>query len=436
VVLPSDERAAVSAERLSTAEAAARLGVKPETLYAYVSRGVIERQREPGGVSTYASRDIEKLARAGRRTKSLPPLVFPSALTRIADGRLSYRGADAVAAALDHRFEEVAEWLWTARWPDHTSWPFDSDALDEVLAAQSPIPAQSLPLDRFRIITAVAGAGDPVRHDTDPAVVVPTARRLLRLLAHGLPRADGREARRAEPARSMAEVLWTRLTRLPRTPERIDLLDAALGLLADHELASSTLAVRMAAMVRADVYEVVGAGLNVIGGLRHGGASLAIEAALRDAARFGVRRALDGRVGDGGRLDGFGHPLYPDGDPRARALLDRLPAIDAPGDRLETVDAVLDAMAARGAAAPNVDVALAAVSFCADMAPGSGEAVFALARCAGWIAHALEQYEQPTFMRARVDYVGPKPGGPPRSAPPETGRTPPPGTRPSTRPST
>jgi citrate synthase len=400
----------VTSDRLTTAEAAARLGVKSETLYAYVSRGVIDRVRDPGGVSTYAARDIERLARAGRRTRNLPPLVFPSALTRIADGHLSYRGADAVAAATSHRFEEVAEWLWTGRWPDHTSWPFDGAALDQVLAAQAPIRETSLPIDRFRIITAVAGAGDPVRHDSDPDVVVPTARRLLRLLAHGLPRADGREARRAEPARSMAEVLWTRLTRLPRNPARIDLLDAALGLLADHELASSTLAVRMAAMVRADVYEVIGAGLNVIGGLRHGGASLAIEAALHDAARFGVARALRGRVGDGGRLEGFGHPLYPDGDPRARALLDRLPTMDPPGDRLATVDAVLEAMGARGAAAPNVDVALAAVSFCADMAPGSGEAVFALARCAGWIAHALEQYEQPTFMRARVDYVGPRPG--------------------------
>jgi len=404
----------MSATRITTAEAAARLGVKPETLYAYVSRGLIERHRDPGGVSTYAPRDIERLARAGRRTRNLPPLVFPSSLTLIADGSMTYRGADAVAAAIDHRFEEVAEWLWTGTWPDQTSWPFDGVALDHVLAAQASIPDHSLPLDRFRIITAVAGASDAIRHDNRPEVVVPTARRLLRLLAHGLPRADGREARRAEPTRTMAEVLWTRLTRLPRTPARIDLLDAGLGLLADHELASSTLAVRMAAMVRADVYEVIGAGLNVIGGTRHGGASLAIEATLRDAARFGAARAIDGRARDGRTLDGFGHPLYPDGDPRARALLDRLAGLDPPGDRLATVDAVLALMAARGAEPPNVDVALAAISFCADMAAGSGEAVFALARTAGWIAHALEQYDQPTFMRARVDYIGPVPG-PPRS---------------------
>ena len=103
----------VDPRRLTTAEAAERLGVKPETLYAYVSRGLIERHRDPGGVSTYLPRDVERLARAGRRTKALPPVVFPSGLTLIADGRFSYRGVDAVAAATEHGFEEVAEWLWT-----------------------------------------------------------------------------------------------------------------------------------------------------------------------------------------------------------------------------------------------------------------------------------------------------------------------------------
>lgn len=408
---PSDGPHPMSTERLTTAEAAERLGVKPETLYAYVSRGLIERQHEPGGVSTYALRDIERLARAGRRTRHLPPVVFPSALTLIADGACTYRGVDAVAASLGHRFEEVAEWLWTGEWPAQTRWPFDTTGLDHVLAAQQTIPATCLPLHRFRVITAVAGAVDPVRHDNRPEVVVPTARRLLRLLAHGLPRADGREARRAEPARTMAEVLWTRLTKLPRNPARIAALDAALGLLADHELASSTFAVRMAAMVRADVYEVIGAGLNVIGGLRHAGAALGIEAMLHDAARIGVTRTMHDRVGESNHLAGFGHDLYPAGDPRARALLERLADLDPPGDQLTTVEQMLAAATDRGLPAPNVDVALAALTFCADMRPGSGEAIFALARTAGWIAHALEQYDQPTFIRGRVDYTGPPPGG-------------------------
>lgn len=396
--------------RLTTAEAAARLGVKPETLYAYVSRGLIERHRGPDG-STYDEREVERLAQAGRRTKQLPTLVFPSSLTLIEDGACWYRGVEVREAAATRRFEEVAEWLWRGRWPTEVRWPIDPRSLDEVLLAQSGLDARAFPLDRYRIIAARAAAADSHRHDTTPDAVTFTARRLLRLLVHGLPRADGREARRAEPARSVAEVLWTRLTAMPRTPERIAVLDAALVLLADHELASSTLAARMAAMVRADTYEVVGAGLNVIGGTRHGGASVQIEAALHDAARIGIGRALDGRLRGGGRLHGFGHPLYPDGDPRAQALFDRLDDLDAPQERRAVVDDLLQAME-RGSDGqpPNVDAALAALSFLADMRPGAGEAIFALARTAGWIAHALEQYDRPTFVRGRVDYLGPRPG--------------------------
>ncbi|MCB0978616.1 MAG: helix-turn-helix domain-containing protein [Acidimicrobiales bacterium] len=407
---------------MTTTEAAERLGVKPETLYAYVSRGLIEPRRVPGGVSTFAARDVERLARSGRRSRALPPLVFPSALTRIADGRVTYRGLDAVEAASTHTFEQVAEWLWIGDWQERPSWPVDLVALDRAVAAQQPMPTESLPIDRFRVIAAVVGAEHGTGRQAD---VLTDARRLIRLMAHGLPRADRRAARRAEPARSVAEVLWTRLTRLPRNPHRVAVLDLALGLLADHELASSTLAARLAAMVRARVPDVVGAGLNVLAGVRHGGASVPIEALLRDAVRVGAEDALTDRLGpprDNGSaaaprrvarsgeaagIEGFGHELYPRGDPRAVALIDRLEDLDAPGDRLAVVRGVLAVAAHRGLPPPTVDLALAAVAFCADMPPGSGEAVFALARAAGWIAHAIEQYGQPTFMRARVDYIGP-----------------------------
>lgn len=395
--------------RLTTAEAAARLGVKPETLYAYVSRGQIERQRTPGGASTFAARDVERLVRTGRRSRSLPALVFPSALTLIADGRYSYRGVDAVDASRSHRFEEVAEWLWTGEWPDEVGWPFDAGTLDDVLAAQAAASVECLPLDRLRIIVAVAAAADPARHRTEPEVVVATARRLLRLMVHGLPRADGRAARRVEPARSMATVLWTRLTTVPRSPARIALLDTALGLMTDHELASSTLAARTAAMVRADSYEIVGAGLNVCAGLRHGGVSLGVEALFHEAARAGVDRTLAAHLDRDGRIPGFGHPLYPEGDPRAPALLDRLDDLDVPPALVAIIRAVIDGAVARTGLAPNVDAGLAALSVASRMASGAGEAIFAVARTAGWIAHALEQYDSPTFMRTRVDYVGPPP---------------------------
>lgn len=396
-------------QRLTTAEAAERLGVKPETLYAYVSRGTIERHRQPGGPSTFAERDVERLARTGRRTRAVPPLVFPSALTLIADGRYSYRGIDAAQASATRSFEEVAEWLWVGTWPESVAWPFDTNALDDVLAAQAAVRSGALPLDRLRIVASVAAAADDHRHGTDPTVVVPAARRLMRLLVHGLPRVDGRAARRVEPTRTMAEVLWTRLTTQRRSATRVAVLDTALGLMADHELASSTVAARAAAMVRADVYGVVGAGLNVVSGTRHGGASLRLEALLHDVVRTGSLRPVTAALEQPGTVGGFGHPLYVDGDPRAPVLLDRLGELDAPDDRTTLVRDTIALLVEQTGRAPNVDAALAAVSVTADMVPGAAEAVFAVARCAGWIAHAMEQYDSPTFMRTRVDYTGPPP---------------------------
>jgi len=221
-----------------------------------------------------------------------------------------------------------------------------------------------------------------------------------------VPLARGR--RRAPHGRdqSIAEALWRRLSPLPASDARVAALDAALVLLADHELATSTLAVRSAAMVRADTYEVVGTGLNVIGGSRHGGVSLGLESLLRDAAAVGAPRAVDSRLGARMPIGGFGHLLYEHGDPRAAPLLDRLDDLDGPADRRATVDTFLQVVADRGLPAPNVDAALAAVGWCSRMRPGAGEVIFAIARTAGWVAHAIEQYDQPTFMRARVDYVG------------------------------
>jgi citrate synthase len=199
-----------------------------------------------------------------------------------------------------------------------------------------------------------------------------------------------------------AAALWPRLSPLPATARRVRVLDAALVLLADHELAASTLAARAAAMVRADPYEVVGAGLHVLGGVRHGGASLQLEPLLREAEHVGVVRALGDRLRRDEPIAGFGHPLYPDGDPRAAALLGRLDELDADPAAVALVRDLVSAMAERGAPPPNVDLALAGLAHAAAMAPGAGQAVFALARTAGWVAHALEQYGQPNFLRART----------------------------------
>ncbi|MEZ5179495.1 MAG: citrate/2-methylcitrate synthase [Acidimicrobiales bacterium] len=138
------------------------------------------------------------------------------------------------------------------------------------------------------------------------------------------------------------------------------------------------------------------------------GASLTIEATLRDAARFGVARAVQGRLGDGGRLDGFGHALCPDGDPRATALLDLLAGTDPPGDRLGTVVDVLAAVQAQARRRPT-STPPSRPSRSAPTCRRGREAIFAAGPHGGLDRPRLEQFDQPTFMRAQVDYVGPTP---------------------------
>ena len=108
--------------RLSTAEAAARLGVKPATLYAYVSRGLLGRERSSDRrTSTFDPAEIDRLARPGRARRGRRPatdLVVPSALTAIDQGQPWYRGVAVTDLAANRTFEEVAEWLWTGRFPD------------------------------------------------------------------------------------------------------------------------------------------------------------------------------------------------------------------------------------------------------------------------------------------------------------------------------
>jgi citrate synthase len=397
--------------RLSTAEAAARLGVKPATLYAYVSRGLLGRERSADGrTSTFDPAELDRLARPGRARRGRRPateLVVPSALTAIAHGLPWYRGLAVPDLAGAHRFEEVAEWLWTGRFPDPIpAWQAGAGALEAGRRAQAALPPTALPLERIRVIAAALAAGDELRLELHPAAVTAAGRSLVAGLVDCLPHPGP-----PPQGTSIAARLWSGLSPLDPAPGPVGVVDVALVLLADHELAASTVAARVAASVRADPYAVVSAGLATVSGTLHGGASLGIEALLGEIDRPADAASVVGaRLRRGERLRGFGHPLYPDGDPRAGVLLAHLRRATVGSPRLEVVEALLETTGRRGLPAPNVDFALAAVAHVTGMTRGAGEAVFAVARTAGWIAHALEEYDRNAPIRPRARYTGPAPG--------------------------
>jgi len=396
---------------LDTTEAARRLGVKPPTLYAYVSRGQLRRRTAADGRrSEYHPGDVASLAVRGRRARPAKPsdVIVPTAITAITPDGPVYRGRRAVDLAGTARFETVAAHLWdvddVARW----------QAPDEVLAAVRGLarPAGAA-LDASQVllaVTAAARAADPLGRAPEPAgtgprreVVAATGRALLVAAVTGF---DGAPAGALAGA-PLAERLAGFLTGGRADAATAQLVDAALVLLADHELAASTLAARVAASARCDPYAVVLAGLAVLSGPRHGAASRGVEQAL-----FAVR---DGRPPAAALADtlpgapvayGFGHALYPDGDPRGRHLFALLDA-HVPAARLAPLRAVLATAADRGLPPPNIDAALAGLTLALEAPVGTGELLFAVARIAGWLAHALEQYDEPGLLRPKAVYTGP-----------------------------
>ncbi|MEV0405540.1 citrate/2-methylcitrate synthase [Actinoallomurus sp. NPDC050550] len=408
-------------EWIDAARAAERLGVKPATLYAYVSRGVLRRRRSPDGRrSLFDPAEVEELARRGRprRPPGASELVIESRVTALGDDRPYYRGRDALSLAGSDDFEAVAEWLWAGE-PSSAGadarrsspqvggdvWRSGPQAVAVARAAQSGLPEETLPLDRLQVITTALAAADPVRLVFDAPAVVALGRRLIAGMVESLPAARG-EADPPDGA-SIAARLWTRLTPQEPRPAAVRALNAALVLLADHELAASAFAARVAASVRADPYAVVTAGLGAAGGGLHGGASLGAEALLAEISTpERAARVIGERLRRGEGVPGFGHRVYRLRDGRAGCLFD-LVRDAAPGhERLAVAEAVLAEARGRGLPGVNVDFALATLGAVTGMRRGAGEAIFAVARTAGWLAHALEEYARGTPLRPRAIYTG------------------------------
>ena len=254
------------------------------------------------------------------------------------------------------------------------------------------------------MIAAALAAGDELRLELHPAAVTAAGRSLVAGLVDCLPHRD------AAGADSIAARLWDGLCAPPGAR-------AGRGRRRRPGPAGRP---RAGGVDGGGQGGRVGPGRPVRGGVGragHGqrdparGASLGIEALLGEIDRPADAAGVVGaRLRRGERLRGFGHRLYPDGDPRAGVLLAHLRRAAAGSPRLEVVEAVLATTARRGLPAPNVDFALAAVAHVTGLTRGAGEAIFAVARTAGWIAHALEEYDRNTPIRPRALYTGPAPG--------------------------
>jgi citrate synthase len=313
---------------------------------------------------------------------------------------LYYRGKLVRELAATRTVESVAQLLWTGELSDQPPFPAPAELVELASSAVAIAPASARLTDQLRIAVAVLGAADPLRFDLAPESVVRAAGQLIGVLIDALPNLDGSTVA-GDAAGLLGARIWPKVSERPPRPE---LLEATLILLADHGLAVSTVAARVAASARANLYAVVSAGLGALDGHYHGAASTLAYRFLAEALKDPIG-ALSDRLRAGDGIPGFGHRVYQRRDPRAEVLLDLL--------RDEPVMQVVDAITAElaGRQFPNLDLAVAALMHAHGLRPDAGEALFALARTIGWTAHALEEYAEPGLrFRALGVYTGESPG--------------------------
>ena len=398
---------------LSSREASERLGVKLATLYAYASRGLITSL--PGKrahARLYSKDDVERLrkrhdARSGHGAVAAGALRFgePVLETSISDvcpDGPRYRGQPAVELCrAGVSFERVAELLWTGALPDAAG---PSARLSYDPARLWPLFADRASLPKMALMLAALALTDRHRHAASDAAEFARARALFHCLAQA---ASARAPRRPVAPRVAGTLLAA--FRVPQKPALISNVDRALVLCAEHELNASAFAARVAASAGADLYACLGAAVNTLSGSAHGGMCDRVEALIASIASAGrAARTVHEWLTRGEQLPGFGHPLYPAGDPRANLLLELAKAHGAHSKQAKVAFALLEAMKRGGHPAPTLDAGLVTLCVCLELPAGSASSIFAVGRSAGWVAHALEQRAAGYLLRPRALYVGRK----------------------------
>lgn len=381
-------------------EARGVLGVRPQTIYAYVSRGRIGVSPDPQDPrrSLYRAEDVAGLVqrKADGRTRATVAATtlfgaepsIRTALSTFSHGRLYYRGADAVALAQQGTLENAARLLWASEAAVAFAPP------PPAAAGVAGGPAQQPPgrVRAFTELAVLAATGASTRGRL-PRVLLEEAAALVGRVGSAFGAATAR-AHQALP-------LHDRLARGWKQPPAVaELLRKALVLLADHEITSSAFSARITASTGAALPACLLSGLATFTGPLHGGASARVRTLLDEVARGGAEAVVDRYLAAGIALPGFGHRLYPDGDPRAAALLADLQPPDFIG-RLVAHVATLTGQQ------PNIDLALAALAVQHRLPDDAAFALFATARSVGLLAHAMEQLGEASVIRPRGRYTGP-----------------------------
>ena len=396
---------------LSAQEAADALGITTATLYSYVSRGLIRSQEgigksrarryDAGDVQALKERKAQRRSpeRAAAAALAFGSPILESSITLIEDGGLYYRGQSTIDLARTRTFEEVAALLWTGAPSPDELFTVDQRALLPEGSLGNVVSEMS-PLDAFQTLLLPTSHRDLAAYNTESSAVARTGVRLMRLLAWCI---TGTES--VEPLAVQLQRTWT-----AENPHAVRLLDAALILCADHELNISAFTARCVASAGTSPYLAINAALCALRGYRHGGQTERVDE-MFDEAAGDPATAVAEHLRRGQPMPGFGHPLYPQGDPRGKVLVDLVRATIPDAPILPLADALIDLCQESMNVTPTIDFGLALLARTLNLPKGTPLLLFAAGRTAGWIGQIIEEYQRGQLIRPRARYVGVRPEG-------------------------
>lgn len=394
------------ADHYSAKEAAALLGISIDTLYAYVSRGLLHSQEVPGQRSRrYARSEIERLlhkkqARKAPEATVLKALdwgmpVLQTQISSIANGQLFYHHLP-LAECLELSLDQLVGLLWQLP-PAELQWPS--------LSGFTPHLAPDIGFfEALRAALLTWEQADIAALNLSPAGVQRTCLGLLwqlfKLAAHCL--SPGSEQPPAPESQNLQALLQAALPE----PRQLALFQLALTVTADHELNVSTFSARCVASAQASPYACLSAALAALSGRRHGGQTLLVQQLFQHCQQAtGIAAGLRSWLQQHQTLPGFGHPLYPQGDPRWQLCWQHLSQHWQDHPQLPLITALAEQGSAAAQAAPTLDFVLVSAAYLLPLKLTALD-LFALGRSIGWLAHIQEQYQQPGLIRPRAKHQG------------------------------
>lgn len=408
----------------SAAEATKILNVRPQTLYAYVSRGWIRSIPQKGLKDKLYLRDditrvgMRSVARSGHGAVAASAMnwgepIFPTSITEITAQGPRYRGH--LAAGLVRSgasFEAVAELLWTGRLSAvPPAWPVRKPSAELVSLAQTltSLHASDDLLESFALIVLMLGMRrGSVAERLSKGKTLLAAREIMQTVVAccGFAGLD----KKYQPmlkGQSMVDGLMHALSVAPTAQNR-EAFEAILILLADHELSPGTLSARVVASAGGTLHSCLASALCATSGVDVGRMYDSMENFLGRAKTKSVlvRRARQLHA-QGQSVPGFGHPLYPSGDPRAAQLLELARRRTQKSRESRAIFGFIDEMQAGFGLLARQELAVVVLTRAMGLSRQAPAALFVLGRLAGWVAHVQEQRAAGTLLRPRAKFVDP-----------------------------